>query len=754
MTHSDKSATEKLFDLRKKRIQRKQSEKHIIDQLYDAIYKFEGLGFVDPNFLCNVTPFKTIEDHVWHFEKGRLLILNPLVTSLFEQLSLTNDDIILSDNLIRETKRLKVVEAKEKIHYIFRRLHNCMIKYVCAPLDLNSLKKRALKSIGFSLRHFHHIQDKELIILPTKGAEIDKCECVNCLLRSFDFIHFIKKLKDAEQRQTMDSLELAYGNYLISTDNYRKAYFQYKNTDINTKGKEDKKIQYFISKINQIYLYNLISTDSDDPQEKEILSDIKSIDLDRSIHNELDIYVDGDVRNYLIEVKENKIFIKIKEFVTAELDKLEKSQGTNGNIHEIDTKYRFLYSHFHNNRIVYDAFSEFTQLVTKIFKSFVLCYTSSEKILPNFPEFYLAEAIIYVSSQELQNILRNIDLTVDSSAQGELVSKAEKLLNSFAREGFMGFDMTEPLLVAQLSNYRFQDNFTSIFSNMFTVLSKIDLHTDHVAILARPILSFVKTENILSWTDLKELGLFIEKHGAIFKPFQVLELFNHAINNSSYGEHKYHSLIRSLCKAYRKFYPDRVLEDKSLVHRAIANSMDSNGKADPKHLIFLYHIVDDDGKVRLLRELNAYLTNNFNDFLLIEMLALDIVTLDETYLPIYLRSVNQSKGQGFGGIANGKADFKNVIMINLIYQLYAYNICLNEEQLSILENLCPFEAWAVNPMGFDYNSFEVDWLIAVDQDFILEKLAGKNEIRISLEKQLQIEFEPTLAKIYFKYFLG
>lgn len=753
LTHSERSATEKLFDLRKRRIQRQHSDKHIIDQLYDAIYKFEGLGFIDPNFLCNVAPFKTIEDHVWHYEKDRLLILNPLVTDLFRQLTVTDDHITLSPDLIKEAKALKVVEAEEKIEYIFQRLHNCMIKEVCAVLDLDSLKKRAIGSIGFSLRHFHHIRDNEMIILPTKAAKIDKCECVNCLLRNFDFTHFINKLKDAEQRQTLEPLELAYGNYLLSTDNYRKAYFQYRNTDINTKGKEDKKIHYFISKINQIYLYNLVSTGSNDPQEKEILNDIKSIDLDRSIHNELDIYVDGDVRNYLIEVKENKIFIRIKEFVNAELKKLEESKGTNGDIGEIIRRYRFLYAHFHNNTIVYDAFSEFRELVAKVFKSIILWYTAQSKTLTDFPEFFLTEAIIYISPHKLQDILSNVEITINPSAQAELVDRGEKLLNSFARHGIMGFDLPEPLLAAQLSNYRFQDNYTNIFSNIFTVLSKIELSQDLTAVLAQPLLSVIKTEHILSWTDLRESGLFIERHGAIFKPFQILELMNHAISHSSYGEHKYHNLILSLCKAHRKFYPEKVLEDKSIVRRAIANSMDSKGKTNPRHLIYLYHIIDKESQNQLLHELDAHLSNDFDDFLLIDLLELEIFKLDDIYLPMYLKAVNRSKGQGFVGVKNGKAEFNNVIMINLIYQLYVYNITLNGEQLLMLENLCPFETWAVNPIGFDYAYFEADWLSAVDRDFILEKLVGKNEIKSSLKKRLQEEFEPTLAKIYFKYFL-
>lgn len=111
LTNSVKSATDKLYELREKAMESVQHDKHIIDLIYEAIYKFEGLDFVDPNFLCNVFPFNTSEDYVWHYNKGRLLTLNPDISDFLKEVSTSAEGISLSKELLAIIKKKKVVEA-------------------------------------------------------------------------------------------------------------------------------------------------------------------------------------------------------------------------------------------------------------------------------------------------------------------------------------------------------------------------------------------------------------------------------------------------------------------------------------------------------------------------------------------------------------------------------------------------------------------------------------------------------------------
>ena len=755
LTNNVKSATDKLYELREKSMDSVKSDKHIIDQMYEAIDKFEGLGFVDPNFLCNVFPFNTSEDYVWHYNKGRLLTLNPDITDFLKEITTSEEGLSLSKELKATIKKKKVVEAQQKIEYMFEKLHQFRIEKICAPLDLKPLRKKDINSLGYSPRHFEHINDDELIIVSTGFGPELKCECINCSFRKLDFDKYISKLKQDEQNQMTDTLDLAYGHYLISTDNFKKSYFLYKNVDINTKGREEKKIHYFLSKINQLYLFNLVAIGSEKPQEKEILRDIKSIDLDRSIHDELEIYVDADVRKYLIEIKENKLFGKTKDYVNDAVEKLEKSNGTYNDIEEIHRRYLILHAHIHNNKIIYDAFSDYQKLSEKAFRAMVLAYTAKKPLIREIPGFYLTEATLYISTQDLKSILTPLaELAISEDTKKNLVEKTKNLLVSYAREGAWGHSIKEKLLPAQLENFWFHSRFLRIFSNLFIIISKIELSGVLVETLAKPIFTFLKAEDLLGWDNLKTLGNFIQKNGHIFKPHQLHDLLSHAIDGTKYSYHKYDEFIKSLCLAYRENYPDQSIADKSLVPKAIANSMNPKGESDPRRFIYLYPIIEDSSKQILLQEMDAYLYRNFDDYVFFDMLGLEIVSLhDDKYLRMYIDSVTKSKGTGFIGVIDGVAEHDNFTMINFINQVYVNNIQLNKAQLKKFSNLGPFESWALNPHKFDYQTFDTDWLIAVNRDYILKKLALIPAIKQALQQRLSRDFNSTLAQIYFKYFL-
>ncbi|AIM37571.1 hypothetical protein KO02_13405 [Sphingobacterium sp. ML3W] len=755
LTNTVKSATDKLYELREKKMESVQSEKHIIDQMYEAIYKFEGLDFVDPNFLCNVYPFNTSEDYVWHYNKGRLLALNPDITDFLKEITTSGEGVLISEELTRIIEKKKIVEARQKIEYIFEKLHQFRVEKICAPLDIKALRQKEFKSLGYSLRHFEYISEDELVIVPTGFGPELRCECINCSFRKLDFDKYITKLKQDEQSQTAETLDLAYGHYLISTDNFKKSYFLYKNVDINTKGREDKKIQYFLSKINQLYLLNLVSIGIEGPQEKEILRDIKSIDLDRSIHDELEIYVDVDVRKYLIEIKENKLFRQTQDYIIEELDKLEKSNGASYDIQEIHRKYLILHAHIHSNKIIYDAFSDYQKLSGKVFKAIVLAYSAKKPLISYIPEFYFIEAMLYITTVDLNSILQPLgELNLSDDTKTNLVEKAKNLLTSYAREGHWGLSVKEPLVPTQLENFWFQSRFLQIFSNLFTILCKTELSVVLVETLSKPIFTFLKVEDFLGWDNLKTLGKFIQKYGHIFKPQQLHDLLGHAIGGTKYGYHKYDELIKSLCLAYRENYTDQPITDRSLVPKALANSMNPQGESDPRRFIYLCPIIEEQSRHKLLQEMDVYLKRYFDQFVFFAMLRLEIVSLhDDKYLEMYIDSAAKIVGTGFIGIIDGVAEYNNVTMINFIEQIYKNNIKLNKEQLKKFTNQAPFELWALNALEFDYEIFETDWLIAVNRDYILEELVVIPAIQQALEQRLSRDFNATLAQIYFKYFV-
>ncbi|SIQ00430.1 hypothetical protein SAMN05421821_101397 [Mucilaginibacter lappiensis] len=752
LTNSYKSSTDKLYELRPPEKTRFIKETHIVDQIYLSIKKFQGLGFIDPDFICNIKPFNILDDHVWHYKNGRMISLNQEIASFLNDVKIVDGEFIFSHQLIGQLKIANVTEVEYKLKYILDQLKNCGVTELGAIKDLLTIRRKNASQMGFSMRHLTHVKDEELVLIDTEIIHNTNCDCVNCNYRSLDFKAFLQKLKRAETEPILEPLELAYAHYMMATDNFKKSYHLYKKAEEASRGHESKINEYFVSKINQISLHNLVES-YDEQHDKTILKDIKSIDLDRSIHNELDIYVDNDVRKYLLEIKENKVYLKIKNKANELIDKLEKGSQNASDLNSLSWQYNLLYSYFHKGYLVFDAFSDFKILVSRIMKTFIKSFAEGQ--LNKVTAFHITEAIMYMHAKELQDILMNSgDLLMTPEDKADLVNKTEKLLRSYFKDGFLGHYLKEDLLTAHLVNYHFQEKFTNIFSNLFTVLSKVDLNDFQVKVLVHPIIGFVLTEDILAYFDLTELGKFIERHGGAFKAHELLELLKKAINNDSYGTHKYHTLLKSVAVAYHKFHPDSLIQDIGLVKRAVANATDHKGELHPAHLIPLFHIFSEEGRLILLQEFENSLINGFEHFLYIDALGNELFDWEyKDFFSRFVQQVNAHKRGGLTGFENNQPQYNDVYMINLIYQVMTRKIPRSHPVLQQLTGLSEFEIWALDPKNFNYENFDPMWLLTINHDIMLSQFHDLPEMGNKLKLYLANNYQEDLSKIYFKYFI-
>lgn len=750
LTNEIKASTEKLFELRDAASKNGRRDMHIIDELYYTLQGFDGLGFIDPNYLCNIKPFNLMEERVWHFENGGFLTLNQEIAILMQGFTIQDDRPVFSAPYAKLLKQAKVHEAVDKMTFILKRLSACAVTSIYFFKD-NKDKLNAMGRSG-NLRNIRYINKDLLLSIDPGLTKSEDCQCLNCIFRTLNFKTLIRKLKDAEKQTNMEPLEEAYGHYLVATDNFTKAYFLYKKSEL-TLGATSNKVGYFIAKINQLKLPHLIKSYSGEV-DQSIIADVKSIDLDRSLYQELDFYVADDVRKYLIEIKENRLFLRLKESINQIAGKVERNVHGNWDLNTLHWNYCLLHFYFHKNYFVYDIFSEYKDLVAAIFRAFVNSYSQPDQKLAEFPEFYLTEAAIYVDSREFKKIIELTgDLKVQDGKEREIADKAIDFLQSQNRPGIMGHYLKENDLAAQLINPHFQDTYTRIFSNLFTLLSKLAFSPDALPLgLAQPIIGLIQTEDFLAWFDLAELGKFIERYGNIFRDFELLDILKHAIRNNPYGTHKYDDLIGSVSAAHRKFYPESKIHDIGLMRTAIANATDHKGKCNPWSLLPLLAIFDEEGRAILMKEIVASLNDEFNDFMYLKMLGNGIVQWDESELfDLYIAEVNCHKGKGMV-LKNGEPTFDNYAMINLINQVYFHDIPFSTPALKQLTNLSDFERWALNPFQFDYNIFRPEWLMAVDNESVLKRLAKVEQIGLSLYEFLKGGYQQQLAEIYFRYF--
>lgn len=735
--------------------------KHIIDEIYDCLYRFKGLGFVDPNYLSTLYPFNILDDHVWHYENSTLFTLNDKIFFLLNEIEIQNGEIVLSENLIKEAGEAVVIDHKFKIEWSLKFLNHCMISQISALKDHKEVESKRKGGIGFSKRVLFHFSDDEGITKEIYVSATSSCDCLSCDYRSLDLRNLIKKLKQGIGNDDKDNLEYAFGNFLVATNNFKTTYSIYKKLEKELKGRQGRAVEYFLTKLNIKYLHNFI-IDYRLDDSKEIIKDIKSIDLDRVIYDELDFEIDSAVRNYLIEIKEGTLIYKVQDEIDktlAAITKLKVLYDNGGEqlsgpnlVNHLFHQYFLLYSHVYKNYIIYNSFDRYKALTSKVFKGLVISYQTPKVGLITFEEFFLIEAALHISPTELQSILKDVGyLAVDEASISSIIARFKSLISSCYHVGIFGDPSPDDLINEYLSNTRFKSKLPDIFSNLFAILSRLDIKKEHLDEIMSPLIELLKVEKMFAWYHLKQLVVLIDLKSNLFDEQQFVRLLEIAIDKDDYSKNKYKELIHKLSQSLHANHPDYKIHNKTLVRKAINNSYSKNGiNSDFKHLVHFANIIGEFEKELLIHAFEEHLNEEFNPEFYQRLIKYKVYDYrKKDYLKKLINHVNVMRH------AENRSEEKNrspLIFINFALLLYMLDVDLSEDEITLFRDLNSFELWLLNPHKFDYSTFDAKWLMEVNNHHFLKKLKNTQPIRQSIEQELKLNYNAKLAEINYKYF--
>lgn len=496
---------------------------------------------------------------------------------------------------------------------------------------------------------------------------------------------------------------------------------------------------------------------------KDILNDIKAVDLDKVIYDEIEFGVDKEVKNYLIDVKEDALIYKLQdeiEEITFSIDKLKQLYENNGVQHSgpnlpnnLFHAYYFLYLHINRNFIVYDTFKRYKTLTEKVFKGLVTSYLTKEQGVTKFNDFFLTEAILHINPSDLQEILKTLEsLPADDECIEKLLEKLNNFTTSYFEDGLFGDPYENSLMKEQLNNFRFEETFTDIFANQFTILSRLQITKEQFSQSKKPILKYLKIESDLAHFDLKEFANFISRKGDLFEANELMEILKIGIDGDKYGFYKYTYLIQTTAKAIAKFYPDFKIDNVKMIQLAILKCTSDNGNnSSYQHLIPLVKVCADNCKEILLNTFEIQLDEKFSSNLyesLLEKAGYDYKT--KNYFQIYTEQINATKGGR--AYKYGKLELTDLVFIHFAYILYKLNIDFDRSELKAFTNLNDFETWLINPPEFDYNKFNAKWLTDLDDTIFIDRFKSNPKIKTAIDLELSNSFEPVLAEIRYKHF--
>lgn len=732
---------------------------HIVDQLYYGLRRFDGLSFINPNYLCRIFPFNIFHRVVWHYSGNVLHTNNPKIYSLLKNIKFSNGDTKIPAAFKKQLSS-QVSDAKTKLDWVFLFLTRCMIREIHAIRDYEEIEQRNTKAIGFSTDHmfsFNEGDDGLVFKLTTK--EVGNCDCQTCRFHRLDFDQFIRDIKSKSGNIKNHNLEHAYGHYLVSSNNYATTFYTLKNLASKIKGRNEQVIEYFLVQKNTSVLFNLIKGYYSLDDKEQIIKHIDQVDMDDVLYNEIEFYVDADVRRYLKRINDGSLRRKTQDDVRKLADEIESRRlqvengttfltGPSDDEGKLYDTYCIYHAHCNLNFIIADAFSDYEDITFQFIRGLLASYRTKKYGVNKLILFALQEAILHINPDKLESLTKEVGTIALSKKDLEVfLERFETFLRSRTSKQIFGA-VSNTVIDEYAENYAFRDKLNRLFSNHFIFLQKLEIQWHDIEEVNEALFENLRIENEYNWRTLEYFGNFLEAKGEVLKFEYLSELLGLVIDRSNNVGHKYHGLVQSICKSIVLNHPGKLIHNRHLAKKASVNFVRSDGvSVQHQPLIPLLNVFEESCKEELTSVIENYLDEDFSWQVYRELLVKTNYSVDhKDYFKRYANYVHAANKVEKKGV-HGNIPHYGTSFFNFVIVVYKRGIDQNHPVLQEFKPLGPADEWLLRPKTFDYDVFSLQWLKDVVGTVILDSLKGNRHIRKALVVALKKEYDPVLAEL-------
>ncbi len=710
-------------------------EKHITEQLYKNLKKFDGLGFINPDTIANMSIFGNNE-YQGYFESNTLNSYNEDVFNFFQQLTIKDNEITISNKDYENTLKTELGEDYiDKIYFIIKKLNKSLIHFIdCSDKGVTQ------KNINIFLKN-----------------HTETCDCLMCNYENFDFAKLIHKLKNIQGTEKMYELENAYAFHKIRMNDNRWAYLAYKGIRERSKIKKQD-IEYFIATYNFKKLERFVR-DGDFEEGQDFEKEADTIDLHQVIYETLEVTTDIDIKVVLKELAETTFFNSVDYEVDKIVRELRRTYelylngGTSwggSNLNELYKQLIRLYKYTRANFVIFDGFEEYKKIAQNIFEGFLISSSTDDAYkgkLLSFNNFMLKNAVMHIDNGSLRNLLKRYkieNLKVDTESYDSLLQITKNLIGSVTKSTKYG-DYENDEFICELK--RRGDGFIAIFgnilNNLFTLLCYIDIKQIDFVNQSKSLVLFLEYEGGISHQYFKGLCDFFIQKGNLLTSGQLLECLTMTLQKGNPNHNTYDELVIAIGKGIRKYHKDFQIKENTFLHLLFAKFQDRDNLEHTK-LIDFYFILGTENQEVLRGKFIEYLDNEFNYSFYRTLLIYEI--LDHNFGNYFEKLVITEQNSLISWLvwkqSPSKYDFWNseydhyfLIFSQLIYthNLFDDSRIAKFQDIPDLPN---FEKWLLNPYIFDYESFDVEWLFRVFNNHF-ERLKTIDSIKQKLVSYLK-----------------
>lgn len=713
--------------------------KHIVDQIYIVLKRFEGFKCIYPRTLAKLYPFNIEKRAYDSYSNYCLKTNNKEIHELLQKVKITdNQEIEISDESLRP--------HRAKVREIFKRLNDSLIYCICYREKYTEIEHHKISMIKYNL----------------------DCTCNECQYQKFNTQPLFNLLKEKYIKHSVDLVEaLNEGYYLCKLGEHIKGWHVFNS--IAERSKEQKNpVIYFIAEHNNYAIYNFIDSPWWEHEAKALLPKIEEIDLHKILCS-LDVH--PKVLNELIKVKENYYLNfsreKIEHYATR-IKAIKILYTGKGFIYEtppvelLKQEVLLLFVFYSSNSIIKDDFYTFKVTISKAVEAFFESYTTDNRYeykYKAFDSFILMMMLFYVEEDLIKRIFDTLKIDKIQIAESEKDTFIKSMSNFFASQ-FTNNKLTGPQFYKDISTQEYFSHYRQLLRHLFNramlILSKTNLTSEELKPINQPFTDFLSAAEDFNRTSWEFVAIFLREHIQTFDEKQIKSIIELSISEKKHrcGE----TSLQNICDiAAQK--ANFLITDQSFllkIFNNVSNPCSScNRIHDMTQILAVWNVADENGKTIIKQKAVHYLEETFDAAFYEKGISLGVFSKDEytNFLEHYICYAQNNCYKFDLSEEKGRWIVQSYTGWNCLHWLDHMKVDFSKESIQVIAQKSEYYNWLINFENYDYTNFNLKWLTDACPYYLKMKLYRSASLKEKVTNELCKSYNEELAIFFVKYLL-
>jgi hypothetical protein len=690
----------------------------ILDQLHIYLSaRFEEISVLHPRFWAYQYPFKKLHSSYFYYDQFKLQTDNDDVFNFLNSLRINQDlSIEFTDKSFIEN----VDKYEEKTIFILRTLN---------------------RNLVFTVEYGNGDQQKD-----TRYLEKVDCDCVRCSYEKLQFSRMFEGL--GKETDDIDLLcKHGYINYQLGFFIDSSKCFLKVQEKATVKGQH---LTAFIASYNLSKLYRFIKYSYSGET-----ADIALVAKLEQTRNGLDLalYRMEKGKSVAKWIRDNRFFTDFSHEIDQASIKLRDyyfsqqwgGRGTNSYAGEIYSSHAMLETFLGRNFVIYDYFSEFTQLTEVYTDAMVTSHAVHKSMYSRLTEFndWIVTILIFHGDAETiakyceRHFLKKLDYKKTAIVAG-FMQLARNFLSDERITGIF-----EELNLEE--NFQFQQKYTKILSNILVLAGYLVLSNEDVNELAGLLKHYFGWQTKMRHHRAgKFMKAFLQKKGDQLRITVINEYFDFLFQNEFFHDEQF---LDELADTYVK--KNERVEYNAVRREQIELLMGPNcpvckRQHEPTMWVPFYHLAKTDLDRTFIKEKIVEILNRQFSWRLYYVAAIyGILGIDEAFFRQLIDVKVQKGPRPFSNYSADELnrDFRLGAIINLSFK---YGIDTSTAQFDHMRGFDAYYDWLLDMNNFNYDDFNPRWVSEYGTKYYFEKIKGYPVIRQKMLEYLKEHHDPLL----------